>query len=33
MNSFFGALIVALIVYAIGLFIASLIWGGSSDNA
>jgi hypothetical protein len=28
-----GAIIVALIVYAIGLFIAHLIWGGNSDNA
>lgn len=33
MNSLAGAIIVALIVYAIGLFIASLIWGGSTDNA
>jgi hypothetical protein len=33
MNSLVGAIIVALIVYAIGLFIAHLIWGGSSDNA
>jgi hypothetical protein len=30
MNSFLGALIVALIVYAVGLFIASLIWGGEN---
>jgi hypothetical protein len=29
MNTLFGAIIVALIVYAIGLFIGSLIWGSS----
>jgi uncharacterized membrane protein YiaA len=29
MNTLLGAIIVGLVVYAIGLFIASLIWGGS----
>jgi hypothetical protein len=33
MNSLLGAIIVGLIVYAIGLFIAHLIWGGDADNA
>jgi hypothetical protein len=31
MNTLLGAIIVALIVYAIGLFIGSLIWGGSDS--
>ncbi len=33
MNSLLGAIIIGLIVYAIGLFIAHLIWGGDTDNA
>jgi hypothetical protein len=32
MNTLLGAIIVALIVYAIGLFIGRALWGGS-DNA
>lgn len=33
MNSLMGAIFVALIAYAIGLFIAYLVWGSSTDNA
>ncbi len=33
MNTLLGAIIIGLIVYAIGLFIARLIWGSDTDNA
>jgi hypothetical protein len=32
MNTLLGAIIVALLVWGVGLFIGSLIWGGSNNN-
>jgi hypothetical protein len=32
MNTLFGAIIVALIVYVLGLLIGRAIWGGSENN-
>ncbi len=32
MNTLFAAIIVALLVWAVGLLIGSLIWGGSDNS-